>query len=337
MKPLLAIIGLVVTAIAVGAQAPQSAPLSEASVVSVPVDATPPGSVFISYRRPDGMILSTGNIYFTSHDASGAHVFRTAQSSVPGQEIELYHEPAASRFGDIVFANVGGTYFGYFWAQSGGNATIKRILLTGSPVATVLTPPVNDIDIVNSHHNLATDGVNLYWQQASSVRKMAIGGGPVTTLDPSTPNTPTAGVYLNNGNIVYASVNAVRFVPTTGAITSPLVRTIATANTTVTSILPVANGTYWGDRSGAIQLKLGSTTYTIQSSTGMVPTSMATNGYTAGGALVWTQCASTSCQMRFDFPAGNWASGVANNAIGAAITSYGSVFWGDDLGVHRLY
>ena len=111
---------------------------------------------------------------------------------------------------------------------------------------------------------------------------------------------------MSNGNIIYASVNAVRYVPTVGAVTAPLVRTIANANTTVTSILPVANGTYWGDRNGAIQLKLGSTIYTIQANTGMVPTSMATNGYTAGGALVWTQCASTTCQMRFDLPAGNW-------------------------------
>ena len=61
----------------------------------------------------------------------------------------------------------------------------------------MLTPPVNDIDIVNSYHNLATDGVSLYWQSAQSVSTMPIGGGPITTLDPTRPNTPTAGVYLN--------------------------------------------------------------------------------------------------------------------------------------------
>ena len=336
MKALGTVLGLVLVSVTVRAQATQTATLNDLSSESVISAAAPSGS-FVSYHRPDGMILSTGNLYFTSHDVFGAHVFRMAQTSIPGQEIELYHEPVGNRFGDIVFANVGGVYYGYFWAQSGGNATIKRILLTGSQVATVLTPPINDIDIVNSHHNLATDGVGLYWQEASAVRKMAIDGGPIITLDPTSPNTPTAGVYLSNGNIVYASVNAVRYVPTVGAITSPLVRTIANANTTVTSILPVANGTYWGDRNGAIQLKLGSTIYTIQANTGMVPTSMSTNGYTAGGALVWTQCASTTCQMRFDFPAGNWVSAVANDALGAAMTSSGSVFWGDDLGVHRLY
>jgi hypothetical protein len=336
MKVLWAVLGLLSMAISVPSVEAQTVAPSELSTGGLISASVIPGS-YVSYHRPDGMILSTGNLYFTSHDVFGAHVFRTAQTSIPGQEIELYHETAGSRFGDIVFANVNGVYYGYFWAQNGANATIKRILLTGSQVATVLTPPINDIDIVNSHHNLATDGVNLYWQEATAIKKMSVNGGPIVTLDPCTPNTPTAGVYLNNGNIIYASVNAVRFVPTSGAITSPFVRTIATANTTVTAILPVANGTYWGDRNGAIQLRLGSVTYTIQANTGLVPTSIGTNGYTAGGALVWTECASTTCQMRFDFPAGNWVSAVANDAIGAAITSGGSVFWGDDLGVHRLY
>jgi len=61
----------------------------------------------VSYRTPDGLILSTGNLYFTSHDASTASVWRTAQSASPGQEIFLYSEPVA-RFGDIVYAQVAG-------------------------------------------------------------------------------------------------------------------------------------------------------------------------------------------------------------------------------------
>jgi O-glycosyl hydrolase len=314
--------------------------VSLANIVTIPAQSvvsyvSPPANV--SLHQPDGLILSTGNIYFTSHDAAGAHVFRTAQTSTPAQEIELYSEGLGNRFGDIVFAKIGDEYYGYFWATNGtGKATIKRILLTGSQVATVLTPDLNNIDIVNSHHNLATDGVNLYWQDVSSVRKMPIGGGAITTLDETTPNTPPAGVYLSNGTIVYASVAAVRYVPTSGADTPPSARTIANASATVTTILPVANGTYWGDRNGAIQLKLGSTISTVQASAGLVPTSIGTNGYTAGGALVWTKCTSSTCQTGFDFPAGNWVSPVANNALGAAMNSSGSVFWGDDYGVHRL-
>lgn len=299
--------------------------------------ATETGRTFISRRRPDGMILSTGNLYFTSHDALGAQVFRTGQTSRAGEEIKLYSEPPGNRFGDIVFAQVGGVYFGYFFARNSvAGVFIKRVPLTGSSVATVLTPPLTNIDIVNSHHNLATDGVNLYWQDVSSVKKMPIGGGAITTLDLTDQSTPTAGVYLNVGNIVYASLAAVRFVPTGGARTSPLVRTIAHASARVTTILPVADGVYWGDQGGAVQLKKGSTLSTVQRAGGPIPTSMGTNGHTAGGPLAWTQCASSTCQLRLDLLFTNSTMEIGRNALGAAITSSGKIFWGDDLGVHRL-
>jgi hypothetical protein len=282
----------------------------------------------VSFHQPAGMVLSTANLYFTSNDAQGAHVFRTAQTGHPGQEAELYHEPPGNRFGDIVFANVGGQFYGYFWAaDSSGHSFIKRVPLSGSPVATVLTPPINDIDIINSHHNLATDGVQLYWQQASSVRAMPIGGGAVITLDPTRPNTPTAGVHLRNGTVVYASVADVRYVPTTGAITIPQLRTIATARTTVTTILPVDNGTYWGDRNGAIQVVRGQTVFTVQEDTGLVPTSMSTNGRNVGGGLAWTQCSSSACQLRLSLPVDDLTSAVAGDALGASLTSSGQVFW----------
>jgi glucuronoarabinoxylan endo-1,4-beta-xylanase len=294
----------------------------------------------VSYRRPDGMILSTGNLYFTTHDELGAHVYRTGQTSSPDQEIELYHEPPGNRFGDIVFANVGGAFYGYFWSMNTvGQSFIKRIPLTGSPVSTVLTPAFTNVDIANSHHNLATDGVNLYWQDVSSVKRMPIGGGAIATLDVSAPNTPTAGVYLNNGNIIYASVAALRYVPTNGAMTSPESRTIANANAPVTTILPVANGVYWGDRLGAIQLRSTASpaVITVQANTGLVPTSLETNGYTAGGALIWTQCASSTCRVRLEFPVFNAEFPVANHALGASMNSVGNYFWGDDYGVHRWF
>ena len=84
--------------------------VSLADTVTVPVGSivTYVGPPVVSFHQPDGMILSTGNLYFTSHDALGAHVFRTAQTSSPGQEIDCISEPPGNRFGDIVFANVGG-------------------------------------------------------------------------------------------------------------------------------------------------------------------------------------------------------------------------------------
>ena len=133
-----------------------------------------PTSELVSYRKPDGLILSTGNLYFTYHDAATASVWRAAQTAVPGQEILLYSEPGGP-FGDIVFAEVDSAFWGYFFAVSGGGtASLKRVPLTGGS-ATVLTT-VTDVDVENSHRNLVTDGVNLYWQDVQSVRKMPIGG-----------------------------------------------------------------------------------------------------------------------------------------------------------------
>ena len=102
---------------------------------------------------------------------------------------------------------------------------------------------MTNVDVANSHRNLIADGVNLYWQDDRSVRKMPIGGGAVTVLDSASPNTPTAGLALQNQNIIYASVNNIRFVPKAGAITAPQVRTIATASSRVTALHAVFK---WG-------------------------------------------------------------------------------------------
>jgi hypothetical protein len=94
--------------------------------------ASPSTSELVSYRNPDGLISSTGDLYFTYHDATTASVWRAAQSALPGQEIQLYSEPCA-RFGDIIFAQVDGTFWEYFFSTNGGaTATIKRVPLTGS-------------------------------------------------------------------------------------------------------------------------------------------------------------------------------------------------------------
>jgi hypothetical protein len=275
--------------------------------------------------------LSTGNLYFTSHDAAGATVWRTAQSSIPGQESVLYWEPGA-RFGDIVFAQVDGRFFGYFFAEKANVITIKRVPLTGG--AATVTATVSNVDVANSHRNLITDGVNLYWQDDTAVRKVPIRGGPVTVLDPSNPNTPTAGLALQNGNIIYASVADIRFVPPNGAVTPPSARTIATASSRVTALHAVSNGVYWGEQNGAVRRKVGPTTTTLQS-TGGVPTSLSTSGPTAGGAQAWTQCSSQSCQLKFVFSLIRSTRAIGDDALGVTVTSSRKLFWGDAAGVHR--
>lgn len=299
----------------------------------LPMSLAAPTHALVSSRKPDGMILSEGNLYFTSHDAAGAAVWRTAQSSVPGQEAILYWEAGAT-FGDIVFAKVDGVFFfGYFFATKGGaEITIKRVPLTGG-TATVLAT-LKNVDIANSHRNLIADGVNLYWQDDSAVRKIPIRGGPVTVLDPSSPNTPTAGLALQNGNVIYASVADIRFVPPNGATTSPQLRTIATASSRVTALHAVSNGVYWGENNGAVRRRVEATTTTLQA-TGPIPTSISTSGSTAGGAQSWTQCAGQSCQLRFVLSLFKVTKTIGDDALGVTVTPSRTVFWGDAAGVHR--
>jgi hypothetical protein len=293
-----------------------------------------PASTLVSARKPDGMILSEGNLYFTSHDASTATVWRTAQTSNPGQEIALYSESGA-RFGDIVFAKVNGSFFGYFFATTGngGTITIKRVPLTGG-TATVLKTTTN-VDIADSHRNLITDGISLFWQDDQAIRRMPIGGGNVTILDALSPDTPTAGLALHGNNIIYAAGREIRYVPKSGAITSPAFRTIETATDTVTALFAVSNGVYWGERSGAVRVKVGNQVTTLPSIAGLVPTSIGTNGFTAGAEQAWTQCSNIACRMQFAFPAINFTSSIGADALGVTITSSGNVFWGDAAGVHR--
>jgi hypothetical protein len=290
----------------------------------------------ISYRKPHGLIVSTGNLYFTAQDGNTGAVWRCSQSAGPGQELLLWSEPEAI-FGDITFAQVDGVWWGYFFraSPSTGLASIRRVPLAGG-AASDINPHVENVDVVNSHRNLVNDGVNLYWQDVDSVRKMPIRGGTVTVLDAASPNTPTAGLALQNGTLIYASVADIRYVPTSGdAITSPLVRTIVTASSRVTALHAVSNGIYWGEQSGAIRVIVGSTITTLPSTVGLVPTSISTNGFTAGADLVCTQCGSQSCQLQCDFAATNFAMAIGADALGATITSSGAVFWGDAAGVHR--
>ena len=299
-----------------------------------PLLQQPVTSQLVSYRNPDGLILSTGNLYFTYHDDATASVWRASQDAVPGQEILLYSEPGA-RFGDIVFANVDGAFWGYFFASSGSSITIKRVSLTGGPAIVLAT--ITDVDIANSHRNLVTDGDSLFWQDVHTVKKMPIRGGAVAVLDQCSPNTPTAGLALQNGNVIYASVNNIRYVPAGGTTTPPSARTIATGADRVTALHAVLSFVYWGDQNGAINVVSGaSQPVTIATPNGFVPTSISTSVHGGVYAQAWTQCDSQSCRLHFDVPSGEDSLyTIDRDAIGVAIAASGNVFWGDSSGVHR--
>ena len=286
----------------------------------------------VSCHKPDGLILSTGNLYFTSRDAGGAAVWRTSQGATACQERILYWETGAI-FGDIVFAELNGNFFGYFFAEKAEVSTLRRVPLAGGN-ATILAT-VNR-GVVHSRRNLVTDHLNVYWQDGRAVRKIPLGGGNVTVLDQTPPQKITAGIAQRNDAIIYASGDEIRFVPKAGAITTPLIRIIAKASSPVTALHVVSNGVYWGERSGAVRLKVGSTITTLQPPSSLIPTSISSNGFAAGGMVAFTLCGSQSCRLRIDSP-GSTGGGfpISTDALGVSVLSSGKIFWGDAAGVHR--
>jgi hypothetical protein len=298
----------------------------------------------IAERVADGMVLSRANIYFTAHDDEVALVFRTAQSATPGQEIELYQE-AGSRFGDIVFADVGGTFYGYFFALAKGQTTIKRIQLdldfTQDPqAADVIGSPIPDIDIVSGRGNLVTDGSFLYWQTDTAINKMPIEGGPVTNLDTTALTRPVAGMYLLGPNLIYAVDRTVYYVPADGSATTiPDLRELYTADAGVVAFASlndiVGDFIYVADRSGGIVAHSANGTSVVQGPGTACITSMA-------GANAWTQMAwyeiapglaPAAWQLRLIQGINSYTFATGPNPRLARYADSGSVFWLDDDGV----
>ena len=299
-------------------------------------------SGLVATRPVDGIVMSTGNIYFTSHDAAGASVWRTAQSSSPGQELPLYTE-AGARFGDIVWAQIGSAYWGYFLAQIGGTTTVRRVSLAGGSQSVLATIPGN-IDIVNTHRNLVTDGTSLFFQTDVGVYQVSVNGGTPAQIATTAPNTPTAGLALKGGNLIFADVASV-YAYSIAGVSIPIrgggshvfhfKTLVATAPIMVTTLYAVSNGVYWGARDGLVRLTLDSGSTTVMPGTGLLTTSIGTNGYTAGAAQLWTQCGGSSCTLQHAFPVTNWSTTIGANAFGAAVSSNGNGFYADNAGVHR--
>jgi hypothetical protein len=295
----------------------------------------------IAQHIADGMVLSTANIYFTGHDNTGARVFRTAQSATPGQEAELCHEPAC-RFGDIVFANVDGVFYGYFFALTSGMTTIRRIPLAPQPgqVAEIIGPAAADIDIVSSHGNLVTDGSFLYWQSDTAINKMPVRGGAVTVLDRTPLTRPATGLHLVGPNLIYAVDRVVYHVPADGsAITPPALRVVFTAATGVVACVPAQGGfIIVAERNGAIVKHSNNASGVTQDPGAAFITSMAYNGV----ALTWTQMAATQIapgqldarwELRVDAGVSDFNIPTGANPRLAMFNAAGDVYWLDDDGV----
>jgi hypothetical protein len=165
----------------------------------------------LSYTQPGRVIQSTGNLYWTANQTqagmSQVDVFRASKDNKPGQELILYQESQSATspvdFAAITYANVGGTWYGYFVANYPAEAEsqIMRVPLAGGAGVVLAISPA-----VIGDRDLMTDWSFLYWADADGIRKMAIAGGPVQTL---VSGTAFAHLGLDGSLLYYSSGNSI--------------------------------------------------------------------------------------------------------------------------------
>jgi hypothetical protein len=247
---------------------------------------------------------------------SEAEVFRSSKDNEPGQETMLYQEslPAnpAERsvdFGAITYADVGGTWYGYFVANypQENESQIKRLPLTGGGAVVLATSPrfIADRDLV-------TDGSFLYWADAGGIREMSVAGGTVGTL---VAGTTFSHLGLDGALLYYSSGDIVLAIPTHGGL-SPIVSATSTAQAVhrrlpvdggnpsvvvsgaspVTAIYPpsAANANlYWGAADGSVSVFPGpsGSVYQLQAPR---PGNTITSLSLAGNYIVWGGCVAIS-------------------------------------------
>jgi surface antigen len=286
----------------------------------------------LSYAQPDRLIQSTGNLYWTADQTAGgmsqADVYRAAKTSEPGQEQVLYQEslPASTPvdFEAITYANVAGTWYGYFVANypSQDESQIKRVPLTGGAAVVLATSPA-----VIGNRDLVTDGSSLYWADAGGIRKMAITGGTVQTL---VSGTTFVHLGLDGPVLYYSSGNSILNVPATGGASA----TVVSAASAITTIDPpsAANGLLWGEANGSVYSFDGDIYYQLQApAAGISVTSVSA----AGNYLVWADCFPQWCQVD-----GNDNGSVVSVATsGIPVNVQGDVggwYWGDSGGLEKF-
>ena len=251
----------------------------------------------LSNTRPDRLIQSTGNLYWTADQTlnatSQADVLRASKDNEPGQERILYQEsrPATSPvdFEAITYANVGGVWYGYFVANypRQNESQLMRVPLAGGAAVVLATSPA-----VIGNRDLVTDGSFLYWADADGIRRMPIAGGTERTL---VSGETFAHLGLDGPVLYYSSGNRILHVPTSGGAST----TIVSAASAITAMYPPSAtnaNVYWGEANGSVSLFPGpyDSIYQVQApSDGVSVTSVSV----ADNYILWGDCLAEACKV----------------------------------------
>ena len=287
----------------------------------------------LSYSQPDRLIQSTGNLYWTADQStdgtSQAEVYRASKSNQPGQEQILYREsvPASTPadFEAITYAEVAGTWYGYFVANypAQDESQIKRVPLTGGTAVVLATSPA-----VIGTRDLVTDGSSLYWADAGGIRKMAITGGTVQTL---VSGTTFAHLGLYGSVLYYSSADSILSVSTSGGAAS----TVVSGASAITAMYPpsAADGLLWSEANGSVYSLDGDIYAQLQAPVGGISV---TSVSVAGSYIIWGDCFPQWCEVDGDDGGSIVAVAVAAPGIPVDVQGdAGAWYWGDSGGLEK--
>jgi surface antigen len=295
------------------------------------------GAAALSYASPDRLIQSTGNLYWTSDQTtsgtSQADVYRASKGNTPGQETVLYEESSSTpvNFGAITYAEVAGTWYGYFVANypSQDESQIKRVPLAGGTAVVLATSPETI-----GNRDLVTDGSSLYWADAGGIRKMAIAGGTVQTL---VSGALFAHLGLYGSWLYYSSGDDILGVPTSGGAVS----TVVTGASPITAIdISATYGIIWGEGNGSV-FSLDGEIYGELQAPITVGNVTVTSVSAAGSYIIWAVCFPQWCEVDGD----DNGSIVSVPTFGSVATSdvpvdvqgdTGAWYWGDSGGLEKF-
>ena len=296
-----------------------------------PTEALASSSI-VAYSSPNGLIASTGNLYWTSKiynefGPDSSVVWRAGKNNIPGNEVMLYHEDGDDRFfGDIVYANPG-TFYGYFVANyqtAGGSISqIKRVPLTGGPATVIANSPAL------APRDLVTDGTRLFWVDEGGIQSVPLGGGPVTTLRGE--RAFITHIRLDPSYIYFSDEYLILRMPKSGGVERVVISTsgIVTALHVDASI----DRLFWGEQGGGVfstaadQVQGPRVTYQAPSS-GRDVNSVGWDG----SPVLWADClqpGKTNCTIK-KYEAGITRI-VTSGQVGVGHLQWdaASIYWGD--------
>jgi hypothetical protein len=284
----------------------------------------------VSNVAPNGLIQSTGNLYWTANGRTvfpsnyWARVYRTGKYDLPGSEAILYSESSTLpvNFGDITWAYVGGNYYGYFVANYRTGTVIKRVPLSGGSATVMATAPNPVIK-----NTLVNDGTNLYWADSTGLYQMNLVSGATTEIN-HTPGIVAVAypgvvgeVYFTDGFHINDWQNgtvATQYSSSTGGI----------------SALAALSQTYYWVEWYSVNSRNAGTVGGFDLAVGSLDQWGLKSLSVSGSKVVWSDCDQTTntyCEVQS--PNGVHI-GVGNNANFAQSDS-SAIFFGTDSGVFR--